>query len=79
MSQVIEVSVSAGSDDAEEVQGTGQVFVNSSDLELVDDADYVGQQTVGIRFDGLDIRPARPSPPPGSSSPSTSARASPRP
>ena len=55
MSQVIEVSVSAGSDDAEEVQGTGQVFVNSSDLELIDDADYVGQQTVGIRFDGLDI------------------------
>ena len=55
MSQVIEVSVSAGSDDAEEVQGTGQVFVNSSDLELINDADYVGQQTVGIRFDGLDI------------------------
>ena len=57
MSQVIEVSVSAGSDDAEEVKGTGQVFVNSSDLELINDSDYVGQQTVGIRFDDLDIPP----------------------
>jgi hypothetical protein len=57
MSQVIEVSVAAGSDDAEEARSNGKMYLDSSDLELINDADYIGLQTVGIRFDNLDIPP----------------------
>ena len=55
--QVIEVSISAGSDDAEESSANGAVYINSSDLELTNDVEYIGPQTVGLRFDGLDIPP----------------------
>ena len=51
---VIEVRVSAGTDDGEE-RVTGAVNLTSSDLELVDDTATNPNQTVGIRFNGLDI------------------------
>ncbi|MCB0562428.1 MAG: hypothetical protein KDD09_25925, partial [Phaeodactylibacter sp.] len=43
--------VSAGNDDAEE-DNSGSVSLTSSDLELTDDS---GVQTVGMRFNGLNI------------------------
>jgi hypothetical protein len=49
---VAEVRVSASSDDAEE-RDTGNVNRSSSDLEFV--FDRGGNQTVGIRFNGLEI------------------------
>ncbi len=49
---VAEARVSAGSDDAEE-RSNGAVTLTSSDLELVHDRG--GEQTVGMRFTGLEI------------------------
>jgi hypothetical protein len=46
-----ELRVARGSDDAEE-RATGSVYVNSTDLELVFDADA---QTIGVRFDHVPI------------------------
>ena len=51
--QVIEVRVSSPSDDAEE-SASGSVSLNSSDLEMVYDG---SDQTVGMRFNGVDIPP----------------------
>ncbi len=48
----LEARVSAGKDDAEE-RSTGRVNVGNGDLELV--YDNGGNQTVGIRFRGLDL------------------------
>ncbi len=47
-----EIRVSASTDDAEERAG-GSVILTSSDLEFV--FDRVGDQTVGMRFNGVDI------------------------
>ena len=47
----VEVRVAAGSDDAEE-SASGSMSLTSSDLELVYDG---SDQTVGIRFSGVDI------------------------
>jgi hypothetical protein len=47
----LEVRVAASSDDAEE-RASGRVSLTSSDLELIFDRDV---QTVGIRFNGIDI------------------------
>ena len=47
----VEVRVAAGSDDAEE-STSGSMSLTSSDLELVYDG---SDQTVGIRFSGVDI------------------------
>jgi PKD repeat protein len=49
----LDVSVAAGSDDAEEA-ATGSVNLSSSDLELVNDGN---DQTVGIRFTGVSVPP----------------------
>ncbi len=46
-----EIRVSANTDDAEE-RDTGTMYLTSSDLELVFDR---GDQTVGMRFNGVDI------------------------
>ena len=46
----IEVRVSSGTDDAEE--HSGDMSLSSSDLELTTDDE---EQTIGIRFDGIDI------------------------
>ncbi len=48
----IEVRVSSSSDDAEE-RSSGKMYLNSSDLKLVFDGGW--DQTVGMRFNGVDI------------------------
>ena len=48
----IDVRVSSSSDDAEE-RSDGSMYRSSSDLELVDDGSR--RQTVGMRFNGIDI------------------------
>lgn len=50
---MLDVRVSAGSDDAEENASTGNVNRGSSDLELVDQGR--NNQLVGMRFNGLSI------------------------
>ena len=50
----IDLRVSAGTDDAEE-RLSGAVNLTSSDLELVDENESSPNQTVGIRFNGLEI------------------------
>lgn len=47
----LEVAVSSGPDDAEE-RSSGQIYQNSTDLELTQDSD---QQVVGLRFTGVAI------------------------
>ncbi len=49
-----ESRVSSSSDDAEELLSSGAMFITSTDLEFVDDG---GDQIIGMRFQGLDIRP----------------------
>lgn len=44
-----------GTDDAEERQTGGTIDITSSDIELVFDGSTVGNQTVGLRFTGIDI------------------------
>ncbi len=52
-SVTVERRVSAGNDDAEE-RSSGSMYRSSSDLELVDDGSRT-DQTVGMRFNGIDI------------------------
>ena len=58
---VIEIKISGANDDAEELVGesavgpAGSAYLDSSDLELVDDADTT--QIVGLRFTGLELAP----------------------
>ncbi|MFC1633745.1 LamG domain-containing protein [Planctomycetota bacterium] len=57
---VIEIRVSAGSDDAEEAVNTGfqDTYNTSSDLEIVDDNDdNGGRQFVGMNFRNIPIEP----------------------
>ncbi|HEV8382690.1 MAG TPA: hypothetical protein VGQ29_13970 [Gemmatimonadales bacterium] len=51
-SNTVEARVSAGTDDAEEFVGTLSMYVNSSDLELVNDGT---DQVVGMRFNAITI------------------------
>ncbi|PRY24418.1 cadherin domain-containing protein [Aliiruegeria haliotis] len=50
---VFETRVASSSDDAEERQSKGRVTLDSSDLEMTQDGSK--EQTVGIRFTGIDI------------------------
>jgi hypothetical protein len=52
---VIESTVNASSDDAEEKASNTQVSVTSLDLDLVYDSGQSQNQTVGIRFNGIGI------------------------
>ena len=54
-SDTLDVRVSNGNDDVEERESDGRMYFDSSDLELVDDPNYQGDQTVGIRFQNLTI------------------------
>jgi hypothetical protein len=54
-SSIVEARVDGTSNDAEERVSDGQMYLDSSDLELVNDSDYLGQQVVGIRFQNLAI------------------------
>ncbi|MGD9229118.1 MAG: hypothetical protein PVF26_21625, partial [Desulfobacterales bacterium] len=51
-SGTLDIQVSDGNDDAEELVGTGAVNLTSSDLELIRAG---GDQIVGIRFQNLTI------------------------
>ena len=53
--RVVEIRIATSSDDAEEHAG-GRVVTNGDDLELVYDGRR-GNQTVGLRFSGLDVPP----------------------
>ncbi len=53
--ETLEVRVAASDDDAEERSG-GAVRLSSSDLELTEDRS--NQQTIGLRFTGINIPPA---------------------
>lgn len=44
--------VSSGNDDAEETVSTGTMYLNSTDLELIRDAN---DQVVGVRFDSVEL------------------------
>ena len=46
--------IATGNDDVEE-SSTGSMYMNSSDLELVYDNTSTGNQTIGMRFNGLTI------------------------
>ncbi len=50
----IDVRINNGNDDVEQNQ-SGFMLLDSSDLELVDDQHGGGNQTVGLRFTGVDI------------------------
>ena len=52
---IVDVRVSASTDDAEENTGTGGVNISSSDLELITDGSKI--QLIGVRFTGLNILP----------------------
>ncbi len=52
----VSAQIQSGDDDAEEDQ-FGSVYVNSSDLELVNDGFVRGNQWVGLRFQQLNIPP----------------------
>jgi calcineurin-like phosphoesterase family protein/K319-like protein/purple acid phosphatase-like protein len=47
--------VSAGTDDAEQRQTGGTMYLNSSDLELVYDTASTGNQFVGMRFNNVNV------------------------
>jgi hypothetical protein len=50
----IEVRISSGWDDVEEMNATGEMYMNSSDLELVNEPPD-GDQTIGLRFQGVNV------------------------
>lgn len=50
-----ETAVSQSSDDAEELVSDGDMYLGSSDLEMVDDSYHGGEQIVGVRFQDVDI------------------------
>ena len=54
-SGTVDVRVTTGFDDIEEIAGTGQMYLDSSDLEFVTDSSYMGNQSVGIRFNDIQI------------------------
>ncbi|MBI3673274.1 MAG: tandem-95 repeat protein, partial [Rhizobiales bacterium] len=53
--QIVETKVIASSDDAEQAVSNGAVNLTSSDLELINEADGVGNQIVGVRFANLAV------------------------
>ncbi len=57
--QSLAVRISNGNDDAEEDRETdpGNMYLDSSDLELIDEANGDGHQLVGLRFPSLAIAP----------------------
>ncbi len=52
---IVTSRVAAGSDDAEEFESGGFMYLDSSDLELAFDTANTGNQHVGIRFDSIDV------------------------
>lgn len=52
---IVEVRVNRAADDVEERLADGAMYDDSSDLELGNDPAFLGDQTVGLRFTGLNI------------------------
>ncbi len=51
--QYLDIQISSGNDDVEENGINGDMYMYSSDLELVYDRPYTGNQLVGLRFDNV--------------------------
>jgi len=52
----INIRVETGNDDAEELVSDGNMYRDSSDLELINDQDYAGgNQEIGMRFNSIEI------------------------
>ena len=52
----VSVSINHDDDDVEQKEGSGSIYFDSSDLELVyDDYNQQDNQTIGLRFNGVDI------------------------
>jgi len=56
-SQTISVRIATSTDDAEEWLADGYMYRDSSDLELGNDPGTLGDQTVGMRFQNIQIPP----------------------
>ena len=52
---VVDRQISGSNDDVEEQLATGDMYFTSTDLELGDDPAFNGDQTVGLRFQNLNI------------------------
>lgn len=52
-SQTVRSRIFGANDDAEENAANGQMYHGSSDLEMIDDSDYIGRQVVGLRFNNI--------------------------
>jgi len=56
-SQFVESRIATGDDDVEENGRNGNMYMNNSDLELVYDRSYTGNQVIGLRFTNLYLPP----------------------
>ena len=57
-SDVVQYRISTGNDDVEELMSDGDMYRDSSDLEMADDSSYAGGlQLIGLRFQGVNIPP----------------------
>jgi|GEM_PF-1072641 len=54
-STTVATTVNSSNDDVEENELNGNIYTNSSDVELVNDGANIGNQTVGIRFNNVNI------------------------
>ncbi len=55
--EFLEVRIATGNDDVEENGRNGNMYLNSTDLELVYDRSYTGNQVIGLRFTGVWLPP----------------------
>lgn len=53
--QVVTVRVSSSSDDAEQSTADNAMYLDSSDLELINDPEYNGNQWIGMRFQSITV------------------------
>ncbi|MEW6999328.1 PKD domain-containing protein, partial [Colwelliaceae bacterium BS250] len=51
----IDISIASPSDDVEQKLSDGSMYFDSSDLELGSDESFNGEQSIGLRFRGIDI------------------------
>jgi len=54
---IVESRITDGDDDVEENGRNGNMYLNSSDLELVYDRSYTGNQIIGLRFTNVFLPP----------------------
>lgn len=54
---VFKTRIATGNDDVEENGTNGNMYLNSTDLELVYDRGYTGNQVIGLRFTGVWLPP----------------------